>query len=369
METDFIDDFIEEYRKQPCLWQASSADFKNRKKRQEAYHKLIEVANKHGEHYNIERTKQKINNLRCAFRHQLRKFTESKNKTSGKEDTYCPKRRYFESLMFLLNEERPDKAKVDIKVDAAEMPTKTVDYPLNAEAEESKDTPAEIVIRPQSQTIQGTTVQSVPTSKEEIVFETQPYPSTPKENRLHIEVQANDEVNFLWPRINRPAKPGENNIIHMAASEIVEQDARPSSACSQASSPSTRSENAPKKVKIDCSATDFEKLLNLACSKTSATDTNEDNFSIFGKMVAYKLRSMDAQQCIIAEKLITDILLDGQMKMLTYPARNTIPYRQETGHAFVISGLNINGTTEQPSDRAQYSTQTIQYNAGNGSQI
>ncbi|XP_055379976.1 uncharacterized protein LOC129611072 [Condylostylus longicornis] len=103
---DFIDDFIQEYKRQPSLWQTGHPDFKNRKKRQEAYMKLIEVANKHNEAYNIERTKQKINNLRCAFRVQLKKYNEvKKNSKDGKEETYCPKRKYFESLMFLLNEE------------------------------------------------------------------------------------------------------------------------------------------------------------------------------------------------------------------------------------------------------------------------
>uniref|UniRef100_T1GU45 MADF domain-containing protein n=1 Tax=Megaselia scalaris TaxID=36166 RepID=T1GU45_MEGSC len=106
MNSEFIDDFILEYKNQPCLWQGKSEHFKNRKKRQEAYMKLIEVANRHGEHYNIEKTKQKINNLRCAFRVQLKKYTEMKN-NKGKEEPYCPKRRYFESLLFLMDEEKP----------------------------------------------------------------------------------------------------------------------------------------------------------------------------------------------------------------------------------------------------------------------
>ena len=97
---DFIDEFIEEYKKNSCLWKADSIHFKNRAKRQEAYTKLISVAAKHGEHYNVERTKQKINNLRCAFRHQLKKYTELQSKTENDEQ-YCPKRKYFESLMFL----------------------------------------------------------------------------------------------------------------------------------------------------------------------------------------------------------------------------------------------------------------------------
>lgn len=105
---DFIDDFIQEYKNSPCLWKADSANYKNRGKRQEAYMRLIEVASKHGEHYNVERTKQKINNLRCAFRHQLKKYNELKSK-GEKEEPYCPKRKYFESLMFLKDEEARDK--------------------------------------------------------------------------------------------------------------------------------------------------------------------------------------------------------------------------------------------------------------------
>lgn len=352
MDSDFIDDFIEEYKNQPCLWQASSIDFKNRKKRQEAYHKLIEVASKHGQHYNIERTKQKINNLRCAFRHQLKKFTESKNNKSGKEDTYCPKRRYFESLMFLLNEERAERSKSDNQREMQEVEqveTITETYTMSMQEHDDQKETTEII-----------TTQHL---KDDVVIE------PTKENRVQIEVQCDEEVNIAWPRHNSTPKPSET-ILHLAPTNITEPEPRTRtlSVSSHASSQSARSENASKKVKIDCSATNFEKLLSLACSKMNSSETiSEDEFAIFGKMVAYKLRSMDTQQSYIAEKLITDILLEGQMKLLTYPVRS-LPYRPE--QAFVISGLNINGTTEPQTERSQqYPTSTIQYSTGNGSQM
>lgn len=100
-----------------------------------------------------------------------------------------------------------------------------------------------------------------------------------------------------------------------------------------------------KKIKIDCSSANFEKLLSLACSR--ADNQDDDNFGLFGKMVAYKLRSMDSQQAFIAEKIIHDILLEGQMKMLTYPSTSRQQQQQQTP-TYVFSASDLNGQQTTP---------------------
>ncbi|XP_049284056.1 uncharacterized protein LOC125764169 [Anopheles funestus] len=42
----------------------------------------------------------------------------------------------------------------------------------------------------------------------------------------------------------------------------------------------------------------------------------EDSFDIFGKHIAYKLQSLNKQQYILAQKLINDVLFEGEMETL-----------------------------------------------------
>ncbi|XP_055920190.1 uncharacterized protein LOC129951866 [Eupeodes corollae] len=493
---DFIDDFIEEYKNQPCLWKANSTNYKNRTRRQEAYMKLIEVASKHGELYNIERTKQKINNLRCAFRHQLKKYTECKNNKSGKEESYCPKRRYFESLMFLMEEEKPaNRIKLAEKLKEMKM-TKVITRKASPPVFKNKLP----VIKPEQMDI---TIETIDTSnggeeqhqpEEEIIEldqdETQQQQiehedlqqqeesqnchsedisvaeESVKESGgvvYHTDVQHSDEeeegYKIIWP-VNQSSKPIETiqtNYIRMAPphstpstppaqshsttpiitsvsssaptapmtttiihhdlsnsvhnssahthSQTQTQIALPSSitiqpvpkqgsetseagslSCvggvgavsgvgggvgvsggnqhsairrrtisicsnksqSQLSTNATDSYEvaqdpsppASKKVKIDCTSSDFEKLLTLACSKMNAPETQpEDNFSMFGKIVAHKVRNMEPQQAMYAEKIIHDILFEGQMKQLKYPY--PAPYGMSGAPMPVVSRSNI----------------------------
>ncbi|XP_055838057.1 uncharacterized protein LOC129906349 [Episyrphus balteatus] len=465
---DFIDDFIEEYKNQPCLWKANSTNYKNRARRQEAYMKLIEVASKHGELYNIERTKQKINNLRCAFRHQLKKYTECKNNNkSGKEESYCPKRRYFESLMFLMEEEKPaNRIKLAEKLKEMKM-TKVIttrkESPPTAVVFKNKLP----VIKPEQMDI---TIETIEASNGDDEQQQQHHHHHQQEEEIieldqeetehhqiehdelqqqeesqnchsedisvaeesvkdsggvvyHTDVQHSDEeeeqFKIIWP-VNQSSKPIEtiqtnyirmapphssstpstpptttpiitsvsssgqsapmtttiihhdlSNSVHNSNSSAATQIALPSSITiqpvpkqgssdtseggggnsgggqqhsairrrtisicsnkSQSQLSTTATENyevaqdpspppAAKKVKIDCTSSDFEKLLTLACSKMNAPETQpEDNFSMFGKIVAHKVRNMDPQQAMFAEKIIYDILFEGQMKQLKYP--------------------------------------------------
>ncbi|XP_017070185.1 uncharacterized protein LOC108107264 [Drosophila eugracilis] len=334
---DFIDDFIEEYKCNPCLWKTSDADFRNRSQRQEAYAKLIEVATKHGEMYNVERTKQKINNLRCAFRHQLRKYNEVKKK-GEKYEPYCPKRRYFESLMFLKDEEIPDKkckreqsGCLDSSVQLVQpencdefSDAESLPKPPKAAADINKLSPnnsanefcanifeeasaADPVISIKTNNhAGGATIKEV-----EIVV--------PANNRL-MSTRRKSVPDFIkspsgdsespCKRIVGQSQPKLNNNQILKSSHITRK--RSSSVSSQISE-----DNEPPagKFRADISTIDFERLFSLALK--SADSQLDDHFSNFGKIIAHKLRSMDSTQAIYAEKIIADVLYQGQMKMLS----------------------------------------------------
>lgn len=345
---DFIDDFIEEYKSNPCLWKADSADFRNRSRRQEAYAKLIEVATKHGEMYNVERTKQKINNLRCAFRHQLRKYNEVKKK-GEKYEPYCPKRRYFESLMFLKDEEIPADKKFKREQSVC------LDNSMQLGAPENGDeySDAESLHKPPKPTADSIKMSPNNSANEFCanIFEeaaaaaaADPVISikTVNNTNSHASGATIKEVEIVVPANNRllsarrksvpdsiKSPPGDSespqckrivtqNQTKLISNQSPSQKAnhitrkRSSSVSSQISEDN---EPPPGKFRADISTIDFERLFSLALK--SADSQLDDHFSNFGKIIAHKLRSMDGTQAIYAEKIIADVLYQGQMKMLS----------------------------------------------------
>ncbi|XP_053667608.1 uncharacterized protein LOC128717957 [Anopheles marshallii] len=55
---------------------------------------------------------------------------------------------------------------------------------------------------------------------------------------------------------------------------------------------------------------------NAARKRIRFSSNNEDSFDIFGKHIAYKLLSLNKQQYILAQKLINDVLFEGEMETL-----------------------------------------------------
>ncbi|XP_052872543.1 uncharacterized protein LOC128277965 [Anopheles cruzii] len=68
-----------------------------------------------------------------------------------------------------------------------------------------------------------------------------------------------------------------------------------------------------KKGTSDENTTEVMKLVG----RTLQSLENEDDFQVFGKYVANKLRNVSGEQCIIAQKLISDVLFEAEMGSLT----------------------------------------------------
>ncbi|XP_061397392.1 uncharacterized protein LOC133333076 [Musca vetustissima] len=356
---DFIDDFIQEYRNNPCLWKADSVNYKNRSKRQEAYMKLIDVAAKHGEHYNVERTKQKINNLRCAFRHQLKKYNELKSK-GEKEEPYCPKRKYFESLMFLKDEETTiDKrtkqdniGEVTPTIHSSGNNGKNKSTRINVEAEsissvEVADTDktstsnsgasASVDVEDPLQvpsnifsdickeiskdnngndgdedanieeTAQNISVISDKTDIEEITT------ITPVRKEQVFVIDTSTVTNATATTTNNTPTTSSPQKQQQQQKDTSKSRKRSSSFSSQHSNETT--DTTPIKTAKNDVTFDLENLLSLACK--SFQKNSVDHHTSFGEIVAYKLRTMDATQALYAEKIISDILYQGHMKYLS----------------------------------------------------
>lgn len=335
---DFIDDFIEEYKSNPCLWKADSVDFRNRSRRQEAYMKLISVATKHGEHYNVERTKQKINNLRCAFRHQLRKYNEVKKK-GEKYEPYCPKRRYFESLMFLKDEEIPEKkVKRTDNLPGQQIADNTVVQPEVFEEysdAESLSKPAknDNKLSPSNsanefcanlfEEVDGEpiiSIQAVNSNNQIIRTNTSikevdlilPTDSIICDRRKSINLS---NTNTVAEKINSSEQMTECNRDKQVSSRHKYIKTNRKRSLSGSSQLSDDNEVSSGKCRADISNIDFERLFSLALKNSN--NQMDDHFTNFGKIIAHKLRTMENTQAIYAEKIIADVLYQGQMKMLS----------------------------------------------------
>ncbi|XP_039287072.1 uncharacterized protein LOC111054809 [Nilaparvata lugens] len=100
----FISAFIELYRAYPCLWKVKDDTYSNKRSRDEAYGELLKFYKKTVPSATIDTVKKKINNLRCAFRKELKKVKQPKSGSSG-DDAYTPSLWYFDLLLFTADHE------------------------------------------------------------------------------------------------------------------------------------------------------------------------------------------------------------------------------------------------------------------------
>ncbi|XP_074034687.1 uncharacterized protein [Leptinotarsa decemlineata] len=100
----FISAFIELYRAYPCLWKVKDDSYANKRSRDEAYGELLKLYQKTVPSATVDTVKRKINNLRCAFRKELKKVKQQKSGSSG-DDAYTPSLWYFDLLLFTADHE------------------------------------------------------------------------------------------------------------------------------------------------------------------------------------------------------------------------------------------------------------------------
>lgn len=83
--------FLEEYERFPCLWKKSSADFKNRVKRDHAEETLLPLSGLS----TIKELRQKIRSIRCTYNQEVAKVKKSMRTGTGADNVYKPKLIWF----------------------------------------------------------------------------------------------------------------------------------------------------------------------------------------------------------------------------------------------------------------------------------
>lgn len=105
----FWEEFIEQYRKYPCLWDVKAKTYMDRYLKSAAMDKLVEKCKEINPLANKDYVSKKIHNMRCAFRRELKKVRNSKSTGIEADDVYVPSLWYFELLSFISDTETPRK--------------------------------------------------------------------------------------------------------------------------------------------------------------------------------------------------------------------------------------------------------------------
>ncbi|XP_068113831.1 uncharacterized protein [Hyperolius riggenbachi] len=98
---EFTAQFIERYRRQPCLWKTTSKDYKDRIKRGKAYTSLVSFCKSRNREVDINFVKRKIQNLRTVFHKAYKTYKKSKKSGAGAGNIKKPDLWYYDLLLFV----------------------------------------------------------------------------------------------------------------------------------------------------------------------------------------------------------------------------------------------------------------------------
>lgn len=107
-----LEKIINIYRSEPCLWQIKNKDYHDRGKKNAAYKKLIVEYRKLEPNANREVIVRKLNSLRTNYRKERRKVEESTQSGAGTSDVYKPTLWYYELFKFLDNDNNDQGAPI-----------------------------------------------------------------------------------------------------------------------------------------------------------------------------------------------------------------------------------------------------------------
>lgn len=83
-------EFISCYKQYNCLWQLKSKEYTNRNLKNRAYQCLVQLVQPHFPSANTDFVKNKIQNLRNAFRKETKKVEVSKRSGRSTDELYEP---------------------------------------------------------------------------------------------------------------------------------------------------------------------------------------------------------------------------------------------------------------------------------------
>nr|XP_034836340.1 uncharacterized protein LOC117992734 [Maniola hyperantus] len=104
---EWLEEFIELYRSEPCLWNTKGKEYHNRELKRSAYTKLIEKLKIIDPSADKDAVVKKINNIRSTYKKERKKIADSKKSGAGTQEVYKPKLWYYSMLLFLDDQVEP----------------------------------------------------------------------------------------------------------------------------------------------------------------------------------------------------------------------------------------------------------------------
>ncbi|XP_068098047.1 uncharacterized protein [Hyperolius riggenbachi] len=103
----FTAEFIEQYRRLPCLWKTTSNEYRDRTKMESAYNSLVSFCKSRNIDVDVMSVKRKIQNLRTVFYRAYKKYQSSKRSGARPDKIKKPYLWYFDLLLFVYEQDCP----------------------------------------------------------------------------------------------------------------------------------------------------------------------------------------------------------------------------------------------------------------------
>ncbi|VVD05954.1 unnamed protein product [Leptidea sinapis] len=108
---EWLEEFIELYRSEPCLWNIKGKEYHNRDLKRSAYTKLVVKLKTVDPRADKGAVVKKINNIRSTYKKERKKIADSKKSGAGTQEVYKPKLWYYSMLLFLDDHEEPRRSR------------------------------------------------------------------------------------------------------------------------------------------------------------------------------------------------------------------------------------------------------------------
>jgi hypothetical protein len=102
-----LEEFIEIYKTEPCLWHVKCKEYHDREKRSAAYDKLLSKLKELEPNATKDDVIKKINTLRSNVRRERKKYDESVKSGASSDDIYKPTLWYFDLFDFIRDQDVP----------------------------------------------------------------------------------------------------------------------------------------------------------------------------------------------------------------------------------------------------------------------
>ena len=116
-EMQCLEEFINIYQSEFCLWKIKSKEYHDQPKKEAAYSRLLEKLKEIDSSATKSSVVKNINNLRSSYRKEFKKVKDSMKSGTGADEVYEPKLWYYKLLSFLDDQDIPQNSRSNVDSD------------------------------------------------------------------------------------------------------------------------------------------------------------------------------------------------------------------------------------------------------------